>query len=211
LDSNKKNENDILPNKYDLEADLAHINFTMYLKQHLTETNARMTKFIKTKFGIDEEKMNNSRFTCGLQSFLKRGPRQKVVAYSLYGDDERYYKKLLSIAKQINNFLPGWVMRIYHDNSMNKSYASHFLCSKDIHHVDFCDVTQLHMSKNDFLYNKTFNGAYLHGMKWRWLPIGDDFVDVFSSRDTDSFMLEREVDAVQSWLKSGLYAHIMRG
>ena len=47
-------------------------------------------------------------------------------------------------------------------------------------------------------------------MKWRWLPIGDSFVDAFSSRDSDSFILQREVDSVKLWLKSDKVGHIMR-
>ena len=48
-------------------------------------------------------------------------------------------------------------------------------------------------------------------MMWRWLPIGDSFVDVFNSRETDSFILQRELDSVQYWLKSNKTDHIMRG
>ena len=51
----------------------------------------------------------------------------------------------------------------------------------------------------------------MHSMKWRWLPIGDSFVDIFMSRDTDSLILQREVDAVNSWLnRSTSLVHIMR-
>ena len=49
-------------------------------------------------------------------------------------------------------------------------------------------------------------------MKWRWLPIGDGFVEAFSSRDTDSYLLQREVDSVNVWTKSSdKLGHIMRG
>ena len=48
-------------------------------------------------------------------------------------------------------------------------------------------------------------------MKWRWLPIGDSFVDIFSSRDSDSYFLQREVDSVNVWLSSNKPGHIMRG
>lgn len=46
---------------------------------------------------------------------------------------------------------------------------------------------------------------------WRWFPIGDHFVDVFLSRDTDSQIFQREVDAVNYWLYANKTAHIMRG
>lgn len=36
-------------------------------------------------------------------------------------------------------------------------------------------------------------------------------VDVFSSRDTDSYILQRELDSVNVWLSSDKPGHIMRG
>ncbi len=59
--------------------------------------------------------------------------------------------------------------------------------------------------------NKTWSAWYIHKMMWRWLPIGDDFVSIFSSRDLDSILHQREVDAVEFWMKSNKPAHIMRG
>ena len=57
----------------------------------------------------------------------------------------------------------------------------------------------------------TWNATYMHAMKWRWFPINDQFVDVFMSRDSDSDILQREVDSVNEWLASGKVGHIMRG
>ena len=48
-------------------------------------------------------------------------------------------------------------------------------------------------------------------MEWRWFPIGDIFVQVFSSRDSDSKIIQRELDSVDVWLKSNKSGHIMRG
>jgi hypothetical protein len=47
-------------------------------------------------------------------------------------------------------------------------------------------------------------------MKYRWLPAGDSFVDAMTSRDSDAFLIKREVDAVKEWFTSGKYGHIMR-
>ncbi|RMZ93791.1 hypothetical protein BpHYR1_019801, partial [Brachionus plicatilis] len=58
--------------------------------------------------------------------------------------------------------------------------------------------------------NKVRNLNYVHSMMWRFLPIGDTFVDMFMSRDLDSQILQREVDSVQEWLKSDNIGHIMR-
>ena len=42
------------------------------------------------------------------------------------------------------------------------------------------------------------------------LPLLDDRVDIFMSRDTDSVILPREVAAVHEWLESNQTFHVMR-
>jgi len=51
----------------------------------------------------------------------------------------------------------------------------------------------------------------MHGMTWRWLPIGDSFVDFVASRDTDAWISQRELDSVKVWLESNTVFHVMRG
>ena len=41
--------------------------------------------------------------------------------------------------------------------------------------------------------------------------VGDHFVDMFISRDTDSTIFDREVVAVKEWLKTNTIFHVMRG
>jgi hypothetical protein len=48
-------------------------------------------------------------------------------------------------------------------------------------------------------------------MTRRWLPIGDNLIDFFSSRDTDSWITNRELDSVKVWLNSNTLFHVMRG
>lgn len=56
------------------------------------------------------------------------------------------------------------------------------------------------------------NASFIHPTIWRYLTLGDEFVDVVSFRDSDSFIFQREVDSVNVWLKSNdKIAHIMRG
>jgi hypothetical protein len=141
--------------------------------------------------------VNNTNLTCNLYNSLRRGMNQKIIAYSLYGQNRLYYQHLTNITKLIKTLYPGWIIRIYHDNTIKCEIQ----CELNDDIVDFCNVEKLP--------NKTVN--YIHKMMWRWLPIGDSFVDVFNSRDSDSLILQREVDSVQHWLKSNKSAHIMRG
>lgn len=147
--------------------------------------------------------LNKTILTCNLYNSFRRGMNQKVISYSLYGQNSLYYKHLKNITKQIKALYPEWIIRIYHDNTLlNYCEIKCQLDDDDDDIIDFCNIEKLPP-------NKTVN--YIHKMNWRWLPIGDSFVDVFKSRDTDSFILQRELDSVQYWLKSNKTAHIMRG
>lgn len=42
------------------------------------------------------------------------------------------------------------------------------------------------------------------------LPLLDEMVDAFMSRDSDSLIIQREQDAVAEWLASDRVFHIMR-
>ena len=102
-------------------------------------------------------------------------------------------------------------MRVYFDDTVDSSNICPIECLKSgsgifFDNVDFCNANRLPRH----LY-ETWNASYMHAMMWRWLPIGESFVDVFLSRDTDSPILDREVSAVKEWLNSSNVIHIMRG
>ena len=175
-------------------------------------------KRFKYLYSISNEDLIRTTFTCNLYASLRRGKSQKVLSYSLYGKRKFFYDKLKILTKQMKIFYPGWYMRIYHDNTIDKSIICDLECQKDedggyLDNVDFCDINNIELKVN---YSKLvgdldLNGTYIHAAIWRWLPIGDSFVDVFSSRDTDSYLIQREIDSVNVWLKSDKTGHIMRG
>ena len=45
---------------------------------------------------------------------------------------------------------------------------------------------------------------------WRFFPTLDPMVDIFLSRDLDSAVTVRELEAVDEWLKSERALHVMR-
>ena len=108
-------------------------------------------------------------------------------------------------------------MRVYHDSSIDNKIKCELECLRDKNNnyldiVDFCNVEEIPRYKKKF--NETamiFNKKYLQGMFWRFLPISDLFVDIFQSRDSDSIILQREIDSVNVWLNSNNVGHIMRG
>ncbi len=166
------------------------------------------TESNKILLNITKNEFDNLIFTCGFYKSLLRGPRQKVISYSLYGKNNLYYDQLKKLSHLIKSKYPDWLMRIYHDDSIDSSIICELDCLEDNNNVDFCDVNNLPI-KNSML--SAWSLSYLHAMAWRWLPIGDSFVDIFSSRDLDSLITQREIDSVNVWLESDKTAHIMRG
>ena len=69
--------------------------------------------------------------------------------------------------------------------------------------VDLCDTRDLPTVGD-------LNAQFPNGMFWRFQPLADPTVEVFGSRDSDSFLSEREEAAVSDWLRSGEQFHVMR-
>ena len=136
--------------------------------------------------------------TCDLYNVLRRGYGQKVVSYSLYGTNELYYKELKYLTELVRKFYPTWIIRIYYDKTINSSVVCEYECLKDIKTgeyvdiIDFCRINEIPFGNPQ----QTWNAKFMHSMKWRFLPIGDPFVDMFMSRDLDSWIIDREVEAV---------------
>jgi hypothetical protein len=151
-----------------------------------------------------------------------RGMHQKVITYTLYGNvhnasvAKRYYSLLRNISLTAERDYPDWVVRIYHnirDRGGPEREAHDQLC--DIycrfHNVDLCSVPLL----VERIGNQTIpiDPALLAGLNpkmFRYLVMLDPNVDVFISRDVDSIIWPREVDAVAEWLKSNYTFHVMR-
>ncbi len=87
-------------------------------------------------------------------------------------------------------------MRIYHNFTADSKIASAvcgLACEFD--HVDLCEISP---SIANF------------GRFWRLSSLGDPTVSRALFRDIDSFILDREIAAVEEWLDSGLHFHVMR-
>lgn len=99
----------------------------------------------------------------------------------------------------------------YFKRSANKSLMCELECNSnnEFAPIDLCDITILSVNFNDGVH---MNVSFIHPGVWRYLALGDEFVDVVSFRDSDSFIFQREVDSVDVWLKAqDKIAHIMRG
>ena len=43
----------------------------------------------------------------------------KIISYSLYGNNFRYTEPLILNAKNLSNFYPEWIIRVYHDDTVS--------------------------------------------------------------------------------------------
>jgi hypothetical protein len=115
---------------------------------------------------------------------------KKIIAYSLWGDDEKYTLGAIKNAVVSEQLLPDWICRFY----VGASVPQHIL-------------SQLEKKTNVELVRMEEQGNWT-GMFWRFLSADSD--DVMVSRDTDSRITQREVDAIEEWLSSDKDFHIMR-
>lgn len=179
--------------------------------QFVLEEGFLKTFFTENYYDINSTYMYN--VTCDLYNVLRRGMKQKIIGLSLYGTNEKYYRFLKAFAIQAKSYYADWIIRVHHDSTIKESIKCELECYRDergilFDNIDFCNINKIPYGLSN---NKTWSSNYTHAMKWRWLPIGDSFVDTFISRDTDSSIHDREYQAVKNWLQSNTLFHIMRG
>ncbi|KAK7071411.1 hypothetical protein SK128_012288, partial [Halocaridina rubra] len=145
----------------------------------------------------------------------QRGAGQNVVAYSYYHTEgkvniesqhfKKYLGQLHGRARVIHDSYPDWNMRIYHNVSEDDEVGNKFLCKiYCVHqHVDLCQVHNL-----PDLGDLVKRGVV--GRLWRFAVMGDPTVSLFLSRDSDSWILDREVAVVREWISSGKGFHVIR-
>jgi hypothetical protein len=160
----------------------------------------------KPKYKLANSQFKSLTLTCDMYNSLSHGPGAKVVSYSLYGKNKFYYDLLKSLALDIRNSLPEWRMRVYYDSSVDMDFVCEMECL-NTNNVDFCNIEALPL---DLMGEHFLNMSFMHGMTWRWLPLGDSFINRFSSRDSDVRLSDREIDSINVWLKHRTQFHIMR-
>lgn len=115
----------------------------------------------------------------------------KVVSYSLWGNTPKYTVGALRNAELVSLYYPGWEAWFYIGSSTDKSVVSAL------------------RNRSAKVIEMEEPGDW-RGMFWRFEPASDPNVEVMISRDCDSRISQREVEAVNDWLSSGLPFHIMR-
>ena len=119
-------------------------------------------------------------------------PEQNVIAFSLWGDAPRYTDGALRNVAEAGRLYPGWRCRFYVDSSVPEA-----------------TVTQL-ASGGAAIVRMPQHKNFYEGLFWRFLAADDDSVSRFLVRDSDSVINPREQAAVEEWLASDRYFHVMR-
>lgn len=159
---------------------------------------------------------------CSAES-VQREPNQRIVSFSVFGKADKtgmkYFKFLRENAVKINQFLPGWVMRLHHNIDV-ETPEHKLLCEVYCSYswVDLCDVSSLWRTLSKRRKNKNFDLRPVTGEQvfnlnrriWRFLPLLDPQAYTVLTRDSDALISHREAAAIQQWLNSNYTFHVMR-
>ena len=126
----------------------------------------------------DKKIFVNPRFTCDLNHVLTHGPNVKVLSFSLYGQHKGYNYLIETIVKTAQKLYPDWIIRIYYDNSIDKSiicnleckYESIYFCNVNyipFKYINNIDLFNMDQDKSTLRKDETSNNlTYVNGMKW---------------------------------------------
>ncbi|MBQ0961671.1 hypothetical protein KAK06_22220 [Ideonella sp. 4Y11] len=118
--------------------------------------------------------------------------KPSVVSFSLWGAHPRYLRGALRNALLMPDLYPGWVMRL----SVDESVPADFIAVMRSLQVD--------------VRVQPAGQSLRQRLCWRFLVANDPTVGRFLARDCDSVFSLREVRAVDDWIASGRWFHVIR-
>ncbi len=123
---------------------------------------------------------------------ISRDKTRNIISYSLFGQQPRYGEVAVLNAQLAQTIYPHWTCRFYLDETV----PSH-------------TVQRLEKLGAQIHIMPVATSRYA-GLFWRFLVMDDPDVDCFMIRDADSLLSYKEQAAVQAWLASGKWFHLMR-
>jgi tetratricopeptide (TPR) repeat protein len=119
---------------------------------------------------------------------------KNVISYCLWGNDPRYIVPLLENLKLAPHLFSGWTIRIYFDKSVPDNVL------RDLRKSG-CQLIDKSSESEATFYTR---------LLWRFEVANDSSVQRFLVRDADSVLSVKERVAVDAWLASDAYFHVMR-
>ena len=115
----------------------------------------------------------------------------KVVSFVLWGDNPLYTLGAIQNCKDVSTMYPGWESWVYVCGKIPSDILHKLkqVATRVVHVMDLGNC------KNTF---------------WRYSPVLDKSVKVFTSRDCDSRITQRECSLVKQWEESKKDLHIIR-
>lgn len=120
-------------------------------------------------------------------------PSRNIISFSLYGKSPRYCEVAVMNCIAAAKLLPGWRCRFYTDGSIPPEITARLR----EHGGEVVIVDELAQQK-------------IHPLMWRMLVLNDPHMQRFLMRDADSLIGLREQAAVNEWLASDKWFHVMR-
>lgn len=128
------------------------------------------------------------------EQFLAKKNKKNIISFSLWGSSQRYLRGALQNVLLAPQIYPGWSCRFYVDDSVPAEFLNLLLTLK----------AELIYEKNQaLLCTKT-------RLVRRFLVANDSNVGYFLVRDCDSVLSKREAKAVNAWLRSEHWFHVIR-
>ncbi|MGI9277654.1 MAG: tetratricopeptide repeat protein [Endozoicomonas sp.] len=118
--------------------------------------------------------------------------KKKVISFSLWGNNTRYLHGALRNVLLAPDIYSGWELWLYVDNSVPEFYRN------------------LLQSLGGKLILQEDNQSLKEKLCWRFKVVNAECVGYFLIRDADSVISVREYNAVQAWIESDKWFHIIR-
>jgi hypothetical protein len=126
----------------------------------------------------------------------------KVISFSLWGNNPKYYVGAIRNAELAREIYPGWITRFYCAESISHDTAIAILQHGQGWKLD-SESCRIWRSGDDLTEIYYFDGdGDWRNMFDRFLPAVDPNVETMISRDCDSRLSLREKSAVDEWLES---------
>ncbi|CAF1385660.1 unnamed protein product [Rotaria sordida] len=150
---------------------------------------------------------NSKKTLCSEKANL-RGNKQRIISLSIFGPkenplfvDDKFSQFIFPLIDEAKLLFPTWTIRLYSDElTINRLDLKNL--SQLATNIDICNVNQIPIIGNV--------GEYLSGKLWRFLPALDPMVDLVSSRDLDSPLLQREQIIIEQFINSSYLFLTMR-
>jgi hypothetical protein len=126
------------------------------------------------------------------KSFDPGKKARHIISFSLFGQAGRYLRGAVRNALLVHDLYPAWTCRFYLDASVPE------------------DVTELLRELRAQIVVMPRPSSSFEGLGWRFQVWDDQDVDFCMIRDCDSVLSVFEAAAVNEWLRSERWFHVMR-